>query len=184
MLALAFSFSSVSAEDATTTPPFGPGGRNGFNVEKKFGQERAQEVRATNATGEREIPGLEMRKKARTMIINGMLRRAESILRISEKMETRIEKLEDEGIDTGEALELIEDAQDKVAEAKAHFEEAKEAVEDGGELAEILEHVRLGKEALKEAHGLLVQALKEIKDGLAEVDDSEEEEEDEEEDEE
>ena len=114
--------------------------------------------------------------------------RFEMAMRNLERMQTRvgelIDKLNEEGEDTGAATEFLNLSKDKLAEAKVKIDEIKALLPPDGEkiTPEIFKQIKLkareAKDLLKESHNALKDTIQEIKnlktnDDDADDDDSE-----------
>ncbi len=105
----------------------------------------------------------DMRLRARTMIANALLRRAENLAQISNRIKTRIEKLKTAGVDTEVAASLMVEADASIALSKTNAQKVKDAITNNDTLETIIINIKATKESLKKAHGYMRDAVKELK---------------------
>lgn len=132
-----------------------------------------------NVAGEKNRTKVEETRKIRIGAFYGkIMNRMEVVVirlqRLSERIDSRINKLEETGADVSEAKALLEAADGKIKEAVKSLSDAKNKINeilDSGEtpkimLEKIKDEVRVVKQAIKDAHAALVDVIAAIKPGL------------------
>ena len=110
----------------------------------------------------------DFKKNGRMKIGMAFMGRIEALSRIAEKIENRIEKLEADGQDTGEAQSFVDQAQNNIEDAEKKMALVKTAIEAGEDKEVIKTKIEAVKTAMKSAHESLKNAIKEIKDNKKE----------------
>lgn len=121
---------------------------------KEERQEKKEEMKGTAE---------EMRIRARTWVANALLQRAENLAQISTRIKTRIEKLKADGVDTAAATAFVVQADASIELSKVNAQKVKDGVTNGDTLETIKINIDASKEAMKEAHGYLRQAVESLK---------------------
>lgn len=89
--------------------------------------------------------------------------------RLQERVASIIEKLKEDGEDTGAAEEYLETSKDKLADAKSKVDEIKALIPESGEeiTPEVFEQIKLkareARDLIKESHNALKNAVRELK---------------------
>ena len=96
----------------------------------------------------------EMRKEVREKIAMNLMQRIENLTKISERVKMRIAKVKAKGIDMTIATDL---------QIKADASIAQASIDAGASKEEIKANIQAVKDALKQAHTYLKDAVKEIK---------------------
>ncbi len=151
--------SYARAQEPTT--PDQPAAANSAAVERKASLSEAQQNRFINLV--RNVHG---RMEAAIMRLEN----------ITVRIETRVAKLEAEGIDTTEALAPLADAKNKLAEAKSMLSQAKNAAETGlvsdnprERFTAAREQFRNIRQSIRDAYILLREAVSALKDAVVEA---------------
>lgn len=110
----------------------------------------------------------DFKKNGRMKIGMAFMGRIEALSRIAEKIENRIEKLEADGQDTGEAQSFVDQAQNSIKDAEDKMKLVKTAIEAGEEKEVIKTKIEDVKVAMKSAHENLKKAVEEIKNNKTE----------------
>ncbi|MDQ5954506.1 MAG: hypothetical protein QG583_434 [Patescibacteria group bacterium] len=110
----------------------------------------------------------DFKKNGRMKIGMAFMSRIEALSRIAEKIENRIEKLEADGQDTGDAQSFVDQAQNSIEDAENKMALVKTAIEAGEEREVIKTKIEAVKTAMKSAHESLKKAVQEIKDNKKE----------------
>lgn len=105
----------------------------------------------------------EMRKEIRENIAMNFMKRIENLTNISSRVKARIAKVKARGIDMTVATDLQIKADASIAQAKDLATKAKASIDAGVSKEEIKANIQAVKDALKQAHTYLEQAVKEIK---------------------
>jgi chromosome segregation ATPase len=109
--------------------------------------------------------------------IGAMLRRFNAAIdwleKISERIESRIAKLKEDGVNTSEAEGYLNEAKTEIAEAKSAVSSLSEAAEEAlsaESLREAFQRVRelvqTARESIKDAHAALIKAVRSLKPGI------------------
>lgn len=106
-------------------------------------------------------------KMVRGRILIAFMQRTENLANIAERIETRIDKIEAEGKDTGDAQSFVDQAQEKIESAKNKIEDLKNDIEGDKSIEELKSKLSAIKEDLKSAHSNLRSAVEEIKKNVA-----------------
>lgn len=110
----------------------------------------------------------DLKKNARMNIGMAFMSRIEALANIAEKIEIRIEKLETDGQDTGDAQSFVDQAQNSIEDAEDKMALVKTAIEAGEEKEVIKTKIEAVKTAMKSAHESLRKAIQEIKENKTE----------------
>jgi len=165
---------TIKLDGGTTTRPLTPEQKARMEEEKKAMMEKRAGMKA-EFKGEMEVKKGEwkdevkgkvgdIRVNARGMVATNLMRRADNLAQISSRIKTRLEKIKSEDkIDTAATLALVIKADASIAVAKTHAAEVKASVEANESLETIKHHAEESRIALKEAHGYLGQAIKDLK---------------------
>lgn len=105
----------------------------------------------------------DMKIFARMGVLNGLSHVTENFIRIADKIESRMDKMKDEGKDIGDAETFLDQAGDKLDGIKSDIEDLKTSIDEDSTLEEIKTAISGIKEDLKTAHKLLWSAVKELK---------------------
>lgn len=154
-------------------------GANNGTLNRDAAAQRREELRAQAADRRQNATTTRLgdfRSRAENHM-NLMIRRfnaaAERLETLSERIESRINKMEEAGLETGDAQELLETANEKIALAKAEIAKMPDLVKELLEsddrravFAELREIVSNTKTLLKEAHASLVRTITSLKPGL------------------
>ena len=105
----------------------------------------------------------EVKARARTWVANGLLQRAENLTQISTRVKARIEKLNANGIDTTAATAFVVQADASIELSKVSAQKVKDGITNGDTLEEIKLNIDASKEAMKQAHDYLKQAVQGLK---------------------
>ncbi len=116
-----------------------------------------------NKKGEIKDKKEEMRKEIRENIAMNFMKRIENLTNISSRVKARIAKVKAKGIDMTVATDLQIKADASIAQAKDLAIKAKASIDAGASKEEIKANIQAVKDALKQAHTYLEQAVKEIK---------------------
>jgi len=110
----------------------------------------------------------EVKRKMRTKVVNGLIHRTENLSNITNRIKTRIEKLKALSVNTSKAEELIVKAEESITLAKTNIIKVQTSIENGDTLEVIKTNIVAVKDALKQAHTYLSQAVQELKMKMAE----------------
>lgn len=175
VLALALVAMSANAEERGTPPPWKGKIDKQVRIEMRgeLREDRAaviEEIKTKREEWKEEMQERVGDKKlfARTRISVGLMHRTENLIRISDKIEARIEKMQEAGKPVGEAQSFVDDAQEDLQEVKEDIEGLKEMVDDDATLEEIKAAIVSIKDDLKNAHKKLWNAVKELRGENAE----------------
>lgn len=94
--------------------------------------------------------------------------------RIADRINSRLDKFQEKGVDVTKPRELLETAKTKITDAKAAVENAKNKIEEimnsGGDAKTIFQQIKdelnKVKQAIKDAHSALVDVIVALKPGL------------------
>lgn len=110
----------------------------------------------------------EVKTKARTRVLNGLIHRTENLSNIADRIKSRIEKLKALSVDTSKAEGLVAQAEESIVLAKTNITKIQTSIENGDALETIKTNIVAVKDALKQAHTYLSQAVQELKMKMAE----------------
>lgn len=105
----------------------------------------------------------EMKKEIRENIAMNFEKRIENITNISNRVKARIAKVKAKGVDMTIATDLEAKAEVSIAQAKELSAKVKASIDAGATKEEIKANIQAVKDALKQAHTYLKDAVKEIK---------------------
>lgn len=109
----------------------------------------------------------EVKTKARTRVLNGLTHRTKNLSNIANRIKSRIEKLKALSVDTSKAEEFVAKAEESIALAKTNIIKVQASIENGDTLEVIKTNIVAVKDALKQAHTYLSQAVQELKMKMA-----------------
>lgn len=110
----------------------------------------------------------EIKKKIRNKVANGLIHRTENLSNITDRIKSRIEKLKALSVDTTKAEELVVKAEESITLAKTNIIKVQVSIENGDTLEVIKTNIVAVKDALKQTHTYLSQAVQELKMKMAE----------------
>lgn len=183
VLAMALSFSPTLAQDDRSENDTRPKDR--LMEIRDTHKDRVQEIRtdALEKRNEMRENVTDRRYRMRGLILRAFNLRIAHLENISARIELRMEKLEERGVDTTEAQGFLVMANNSLEDAKASLAEATTVWEEGQDLATLRELLGNVKSSLRETHGYLRDTVRSLRASMAsenQGDDENEEKEDEE----
>ncbi len=168
---------ATSSTDVKVRPkpfinPLGPRSTTTKEQIEERREERKETIASTTAERREKIAEA-AKERAKAYLAKIVRRLSAAVLRfekLAERIEARIEKLEDMGVDMTKAKELLAKAEVEIAEADAAVLALKASIDitisadrPGEIFKEVKEKIRLAIEAIKEAHAALVATIREVK---------------------